>query len=154
LGRRSPRASTPVSTSCRSYTARWSCASCGTREGDVRDLRRIARRHRYLLVESPKRYIPGQDRGYIVAIPQLPAGSSLERTTEIAKELGRIALEIPGVSHLPTFAGFSGATQTISSSSAAAYVVLKPFEERMKQGPRRQPLLEPGNIGLFAGIRL
>jgi hydrophobe/amphiphile efflux-1 (HAE1) family protein len=88
----------------------------------------------YLLIESPKGYIPGQDRGYIIAIPQLPAGSSLERTTEIAKEVGRIALEIPGVSHLPTFAGFSGATQTISSSSAAAYVVLKPFEERMKHG--------------------
>ncbi len=88
----------------------------------------------YLLIESPKGYIPGQDRGYIIAIPQLPAGSSLERTTEIAKEVGRIALEIPGVSHLPTFAGFSGATQTVSSSSAAAYVVLKPFEERMKLG--------------------
>jgi multidrug efflux pump len=88
----------------------------------------------YLLIESPKGYIPTQDRGYIIAIPQLPAGSSLERTTEIAKEVGRIALEIPGVSHLPTFAGFSGATQTISSSSAAAYVVLKPFEERMKYG--------------------
>jgi hydrophobe/amphiphile efflux-1 (HAE1) family protein len=88
----------------------------------------------YLLIESPKGYIPSQDRGYIIAIPQLPAGSSLERTTEIAKEVGRIALEIPGVSHLPTFAGFSGATQTISSSSAAAYVVLKPFEERMKHG--------------------
>ena len=88
----------------------------------------------YLLVESPKGYIPAQDRGYIIAIPQLPAGSSLERTTEIAKEVGRIALEIPGVSHLPTFAGFSGATQTISSSSAAAYVVLKPFAERMKHG--------------------
>jgi multidrug efflux pump len=88
----------------------------------------------YLLIESPKGYIPAQDRGYIIAIPQLPAGSSLERTTEIAKEVGRIALGIPGVSHLPTFAGFSGATQTISSSSAAAYVVLKPFEERMKHG--------------------
>ena len=88
----------------------------------------------YLLVESPKGYIPAQDRGYIIAIPQLPAGSSLERTTEIAQEVGRIALEIPGVSHLPTFAGFSGATQTVSSSAAAAYVVLKPFEERMKHG--------------------
>ena len=96
----------------------------------------------YLLIESPKGYIPGQDRGYIIAIPQLPAGSSLERTTEIAKEVGRIALEIPGVSHLPTFAGFSGATQTISSSSAAAYVVLKPFEERMKHG--RDCRVDPG----------
>ncbi len=49
----------------------------------------------YLLIESPKGYIPAQDRGYIIAIPQLPAGSSLERTTEIAKEVGRIALRHP-----------------------------------------------------------
>jgi hydrophobe/amphiphile efflux-1 (HAE1) family protein len=94
----------------------------------------------YLLIESPKGYIPVQDRGYILAIPQLPAGASLERTTEIAKEVGRIALEIPGVSHVPTFAGFSGATQTISSSSAAAYIVLKPFEERMKHGQTAQSI--------------
>lgn len=96
----------------------------------------------YLLVTTPKGYIPVQDRGYIIAIPQLPAGSSLERTTEIAKQVGRIALEIPGVSHLPTFSGFSGATQTISSSSAAAYVVLKPFDERMKRGQTAQSILE------------
>ncbi|QJP17342.1 multidrug efflux RND transporter permease subunit [Starkeya sp. ORNL1] len=96
----------------------------------------------YLLVTTPKGYIPTQDRGYIIAIPQLPAGASLERTTEIAKEVGRIALDIPGVSHLPTFAGFSGATQTISSSSAAAYVVLEPFEERMKHGETAQSILE------------
>lgn len=94
----------------------------------------------YMLMMTPKGFIPVQDRGYLIAIPQLPAGSSLERTTEIAKEVGRIALEIPGVSHLPTFAGFSGATQTISSSSAAAYVVLKPFEERIKHGQTAQSI--------------
>ncbi|MFG1400234.1 efflux RND transporter permease subunit [Roseixanthobacter pseudopolyaromaticivorans] len=96
----------------------------------------------YLLLTTPKGYIPTQDRGYIIAIPQLPAGASLERTTEVAKEVGRIALDIPGVSHLPTFSGFSGATQTISSSSAAAYVVLEPFEERMKHGQTAQSILE------------
>jgi multidrug efflux pump len=94
----------------------------------------------YLLITSPKGFIPTQDRGYIIAIPQLPPGASLERTTEIAKEVGRIALEIPGVSHLPTFSGFSGATQTISSSSAALYVVLKPFEERIKHGQTAQSI--------------
>ena len=41
---------------------------------------------------------------------------------------------MPGVAHVPTFAGFSGATQTISSNSAALYIVLKPFPERIAQG--------------------
>ena len=88
----------------------------------------------YLLVTTPRGFIPAQDRGYLIVIPQLPAGASLERTTEVAREAGRIALKVPGVAHIPTFAGFSGATQTISSNSAALYIVLKPFPERIAQG--------------------
>jgi multidrug efflux pump len=96
----------------------------------------------YLLVTTPQGFIPAQDRGYIIAIPQLPSGASLERTTEVAREVGRIALEIPGVSRVPTFSGFSGATQTISSSSAALYVVLKPFEERVKHRQTAQSIAD------------
>ncbi len=92
----------------------------------------------YLLVATPKGFIPSQDRGYIIAIPVLPAGASLERTTEIAREVGRIALEVPGVARVPTFSGFSGATQTIASNAAALYVVLKPFAERIEHGQTAQ----------------
>jgi multidrug efflux pump subunit AcrB len=45
-----------------------------------------------------------------------------------------MALNVPGVAHIPAFAGFSGATQTISSNSAALYIVLQPFPERIAQG--------------------
>lgn len=86
----------------------------------------------YLLVITPKGFIPALDRGYIVVISQLPAGASLERTTAIARQINDIVVQVPGVAHVPTFSGFSGATQTISSNSSASYVVLKPFPERIK----------------------
>jgi len=95
----------------------------------------------YLLVASPKGFIPSQDRGYLIVIPQLPSGASLERTTEIAREIGRIALEVPGVARVPTFSGFSGATQTIASNAAALYIVLKPFSERMEHGQTADAIL-------------
>jgi hydrophobe/amphiphile efflux-1 (HAE1) family protein len=94
----------------------------------------------YLLATSPRGFIPAQDRGYLIAIPQLPAGASLERTTEIAREVGRIAIDVPGVANIPTFSGFSGATQTISSNSAALYIVLKPFSERIPRGETAQSI--------------
>jgi hydrophobe/amphiphile efflux-1 (HAE1) family protein len=96
----------------------------------------------YLLVTTPQGFIPTQDRGYLIAIPQLPSGASLERTTEIAREVSRIALEVPGVARVPTFSGFSGATQTVSSNSAALYVVLKPFHERIEHGETAQSVTE------------
>jgi hydrophobe/amphiphile efflux-1 (HAE1) family protein len=86
----------------------------------------------YLLITAPKGFIPALDRGYLVVITQLPGGASLDRTTRIARQVADIALSVPGVARIPTFSGFSGATQTLSSNAAAVIVVLKPFPERIK----------------------
>jgi hydrophobe/amphiphile efflux-1 (HAE1) family protein len=88
----------------------------------------------YLLITTPKGFIPALDRGYIVVITQLPGGASLDRTTQIARQVADIALGVPGVARVPTFSGFSGATQTLSSNAAGVFVVLKPFPERIKAG--------------------
>ena len=88
----------------------------------------------YLLVKIPKGFIPALDRGYLVVITQLPGGASLERTTQIARQVADIALQVPGVASVPTFSGFSGATRTLSSNTAAVFVVLKPFPERIRAG--------------------
>jgi len=88
----------------------------------------------FLLINTPTGYIPAQDRGYLIAIPQLPSGASLERTTRVALQVAKIARDIPGVAGIPTFSGFSGATNTITSNSAAQFIVLKPFAERIPIG--------------------
>ena len=49
----------------------------------------------------------------IVAI-QLPSGSSLARTTDVVRRAEEIILDTPGVARAPSFAGFNGATFTLS----------------------------------------
>jgi hydrophobe/amphiphile efflux-1 (HAE1) family protein len=88
----------------------------------------------YLLVSTPKGFIPIQDRGYLVVIVQLPDGASLERTNEISQQIEAIALEVPGVDRVPTFSGFSMVTGTSSSNSAGLAPVFQPWSERKLHG--------------------
>ena len=73
----------------------------------------------YLLIDSPKGFIPAMDRGYLIVVAQTPSGASLERTTKVAREIEKIAAAVCGVERVPVFSGFSGATGNISSNSAA-----------------------------------
>ena len=66
----------------------------------------------------------------IVAI-QLPSGSSLARTTDVVRRAEAIILDTPGVVRAPSFAGFNGATFTLSPSAAALFPVFAPHEERL-----------------------
>jgi len=88
----------------------------------------------YLLVSTPKGFIPVQDRGYLVVIVQLPDGASLERTNEISRQIEAIALDVPGVDRVPTFSGFSMVTGTSSPNSAGLAPVFQPWSERKVHG--------------------
>jgi hydrophobe/amphiphile efflux-1 (HAE1) family protein len=88
----------------------------------------------WLLYTTPQGFIPAQDRGYVIVVVQLPGASSLSRTTEIVREIERIALDVPGVVRVPSFAGFNGATRTLASNAAALFPVFDDPEERAKKG--------------------
>ncbi|MDQ8731571.1 multidrug efflux RND transporter permease subunit [Bradyrhizobium sp. LHD-71] len=88
----------------------------------------------WLLVVTPKGFIPAQDRGYVVVAVQLPGAASLQRTTEVVRQIEKIALETPGVVAAPAFAGFSGATRTRASNAAALFPVFEEPEVRARKG--------------------
>jgi hydrophobe/amphiphile efflux-1 (HAE1) family protein len=88
----------------------------------------------WLVYVTPQGFIPAQDRGYVIVVVQLPGASSLARTTEIVREIERIALKVPGVVRVPSFAGLNGATRTLASNSAALFPVFEEAEERAKHG--------------------
>src|SRR6202030_2135945 len=88
----------------------------------------------WLLATTPQGYIPAQDRGYVIISAQLPGAASLVRTTEIVREIERIALDTPGVIRVAAFAGLSGATRTQASNSAALFPVFEEPEIRLKKG--------------------
>ena len=88
----------------------------------------------WLLYTTPQGFIPAQDRGYVIVSVQLPGAASLARTTEIVREIERIALDTPGIIRVAAFAGFSGATRTQAGNAAALFPVFEEPEVRVKKG--------------------
>ena len=79
---------------------------------------------------TPLGFIPALDRGYLIAVIQLPPGASLARTDEVNRRAAEIARQVPGVAGAVNVVGFSGATFTNAPNSGALFVVLEPFAQR------------------------
>ncbi|MFT4937426.1 MAG: hydrophobe/amphiphile efflux-1 (HAE1) family protein [Paraglaciecola sp.] len=88
----------------------------------------------YLFNKVPQGFIPAQDQGYLIVAIQLPSGSSLSRTDDVVKQAVDKLLKIDGIENSVAFAGFSGATFTNASNSAAIFSVLTSFEDRASKG--------------------
>src|SRR5262252_8289306 len=83
---------------------------------------------------TPSGFIPPLDRAYFIAAISLPPGSTLARTDEVVRKATDMLLTRPGVEHAVAFAGFDGATFTTAPNAGVIFVVLKPFDERLKAG--------------------
>jgi HAE1 family hydrophobic/amphiphilic exporter-1 len=80
--------------------------------------------------ETPSGFIPAQDQGYLIAVLQMPPGTSLERTTEALEQAQEIALANPATASTVAFGGFDGATFTNAPNTAAMFVSMKPKDQR------------------------
>lgn len=83
---------------------------------------------------APGGFIPSADESYLIAVVQLPAGSSLSRTEEVLEKVIDEAMAHPDVAHTAAFSGLDGATFTIASNSATAFLPLRNIGERMAEG--------------------
>jgi len=81
----------------------------------------------------PGGFVPGQDKQYLVGFAQLPDGATLDRTEEVIRKMGKIALEHPGVESAVAFPGLSINGFTNSANAGVVFVTLKSFDER--RGP-------------------
>ncbi len=86
-----------------------------------------------LLQAVPRGFVPGQDKQYLVGFAQLPDGATLDRTEEVIRKMGKIALDHPGVESAVAFPGLSINGFTNSSNAGVIFVTLKPFEERRRR---------------------
>ncbi|WP_454688285.1 efflux RND transporter permease subunit [Achromobacter aloeverae] len=82
----------------------------------------------------PGGFVPAQDKQYLVGFAQLPNGAALDRTEDVIRRMGDIALKEPGVDHAVAFPGLSINGFTNSSSAGIVFVTLKSFEERNREG--------------------
>src|SRR6476661_1105445 len=77
-----------------------------------------------------KSFLPDEDQGYIYAGLQLPNASSLQRSSEAAREVEKAILETPGVEYVSSVMGFSMLSGVNATYSSFFFVSLKPWEER------------------------
>ncbi|MDB6061957.1 MAG: transporter [Verrucomicrobiaceae bacterium] len=80
--------------------------------------------------KAPTGFVPAQDKGYLVTVVQLPPAASIERTQEVVRRIGEIALQVPGIEHAVQFPGLSINGFTRSSNNAVVFFPMKPFEDR------------------------
>ncbi len=83
---------------------------------------------------TPTGFIPQQDKGYLIAVLQLPPGSSLERSNLLTRKAASVLRGVDGVNHTVSIVGLNGSTFTASSSASVIFLPLKPFEERVAMG--------------------
>ena len=78
----------------------------------------------------PAGFIPDQDQGYLISAVSLPQGAALDRTDEVVRKMGEIALADPAVAHVAQFAGFNGANFTSASNAGGIFIILEEFSKR------------------------
>ncbi len=80
----------------------------------------------------PSGFLPDEDQGYLFAAVQLPDASSLQRTSEVARQAEEMIMSTPGVKYVTTIVGFSLLSQVTSTSSAFFFITLEDWAERKK----------------------
>ncbi len=78
----------------------------------------------------PTGFVPQQDKYYLVGIAMLPAGSSIERSEAVARQISRIMLDQPGVESVVAFPGLSIDGFVTLPNAAVVFTMLDPFEKR------------------------
>jgi hydrophobe/amphiphile efflux-1 (HAE1) family protein len=78
----------------------------------------------------PGGFIPAQDKGYLIALVQLPNAASLDRTEQVVRQVSELALETPGVEHAIGFPGLSANGFANMENAALLFLPLKDFSER------------------------
>ena len=95
-----------------------------------------------LFNKVPPGFVPQQDKQYLVTFASLPAGSSLQRTEKVIRQMGEVALKDPGVLNVIGFPGLSINGFTASPNDGIMFMPLKGFEQRTS--------LEEGGVAIAA----
>jgi multidrug efflux pump len=72
----------------------------------------------------PQGFVPPQDKGYLVAVAQLPDAATLDRSEAVIREMTAIALKQPGVKSSIAFPGLSVNGFVNASNTGIAFVML------------------------------
>ncbi|GHE47510.1 efflux RND transporter permease subunit [Sphingobacterium griseoflavum] len=84
----------------------------------------------FLLIKTPKSFIPTEDDGFVTYALVMPPGASLSRTTAVLRKADSILQKYDDVAGMTTVSGFNALDGGTSPAFAAGYINLKPHRER------------------------
>jgi hydrophobe/amphiphile efflux-1 (HAE1) family protein len=84
----------------------------------------------FLFMRVPSSFVPQEDQGYIFGNVQLPDGATLERTRNMAGELGKIIQANPGVQNTMVINGFDLLGGGNKTNASSMFIPLKHWDQR------------------------
>lgn len=97
----------------------------------------------------PAGFLPDEDQGVMFVAVRLPDGASLERTTDVTRDVEKTLLAIPGISRTTVLGGLDITTRTNNSNVATVIASLTPWEERGSKDLKFASILQQANMRLF-----
>ncbi|HEX3726449.1 MAG TPA: multidrug efflux RND transporter permease subunit [Pirellulales bacterium] len=82
-------------------------------------------------METPKGFIPTQDKGYLLVNLMLPDSASVARTEQAMQRIEEITRQMPGVAHTVAISGQSILLNANAPNFGALYIMLDEFEHRL-----------------------
>ena len=89
----------------------------------------------------PGGFLPEEDQGYMYAGVQLPDASSLQRTSEVCRQIEEIMEKTPGVEYATSVIGYSMLSGVTNTYSGFFFVTLKPWHERKKPEEKYEAIM-------------
>ena len=89
----------------------------------------------------PGGFLPEEDQGYMYAGVQLPDASSLQRTSEVCRQIEEIMAKTPGVEYATSVIGYSMLSGVTNTYSGFFFVTLKPWHERKKPEEKYEAIM-------------
>lgn len=84
----------------------------------------------YIFWDTPKGFLPQEDKGYLLVVSTLPPAASVNRTEAAVAKVTDIVKKDPAVESTLSIVGLDFLTGGSASNSAIMFVRLKPYEER------------------------
>src|SRR4051812_41076811 len=84
----------------------------------------------FLFLRVPSSFVPTEDQGYIFGNVQLPDGATLERTREVAGQLGKIVQAEPAVQNTMVINGFDLLGGGNKTNASTMFIPLKHWDQR------------------------
>ena len=84
----------------------------------------------FLMMKSPKSFIPTEDDGFVTYNIAMPAGASLARTTEVLKKADSILRRHKDIEGMTSVSGYNALDQSSSPAFAAGYITMVPHADR------------------------